>query len=156
MLELDPRLLCGEAPVYGTLAGVTLSFPRTHFLGKRLLVGDAPIQTLASEHRELDLGHVQLRAVLWGVVDLQPFQQTPSFSRGERLIQSGRDMSVEVVQNQNDLLGLRVVHIDQLLNAVCPVKLGAPLGNADVTPEPAKGSEMMKRLAVPLRSYSWS
>ena len=39
MLELDPRLLCGEAPVYGTLVGVTLGFPGTHFLGKCLLVG---------------------------------------------------------------------------------------------------------------------
>src|SRR5829696_6462030 len=134
MLELDPRLLCAEAPVYGTLVGVTLGFPRTHFLGKRLLVGDAPIQTLASEHRELDLGHVQPRAVLGGVVDLQPFQQTPSFTRGERLIQSGRGMGVEIVQNQNDLLGLRVVQIYKLLYAVCPVKLGAPLGDADVTP----------------------
>jgi hypothetical protein len=38
------------------------------------------------------------------------------------------------VQNQNHLLGLRVVQIDQLLYAVCPVDLGALLGNADVTP----------------------
>src|SRR5215204_4764265 len=134
MLELNPRLLCGEAPVYGTFVGVTLGFPRTHFFGKRFLVGDALIQTLAREHRELDLGHIQPRAVLWGVVDLQPLQQTPSFSRGERLIQSGRGMGVEVVQNHNDLLGLRVVQINQLLYAVCPVELGPPLGDAEVTP----------------------
>src|SRR5215203_360931 len=134
MLELDPRLLCGEAPVYRTFVGVTLDFPSTHFLGKRSLVGDAPIQTLASEHRELDLGHVQPRAVLWGVMDLQPLQQTPSFTRGERLIQSGRGMGVEIVQNQNDLLGIRVVQINQLLYALCPVDLGPPLGDADVTP----------------------
>src|SRR5215203_1907274 len=152
MLELDPRLLCGEAPVYGALGCVALLFPHTHFLGKRFLVGDALIHTLTSEHRELDLGHVQPRAVLWGVVDLQPLQQTPSFTRGERLIQSGRGMGVEIVQNQNDLLGLRVVQIYKLLYAVCPVELGPPLGNADVTP--AKGSLTMKRLAVPLRSYS--
>ena len=92
MLELDPRLLGAEAPVYATFVGVALLFPRTHFLGKRLLVGDAPIQTLAREYRELYLGHVQPRAVLWGVVDLQPLQQTPSFTRDERLIQSGRGM----------------------------------------------------------------
>src|SRR5829696_3878281 len=134
MLELDPRLLCGEAPVYGALGCVALLFPHTHFLGKRSLVGDAPIQTLASEHRELDLGHVQPRAVLWGVVDLQPLQQPPSFSRGERFIQSGRGMGVEVVHNQNDLLSVRVVQINQLLYAVRPVVLGPPLGDTDVTP----------------------
>src|SRR5215208_7555299 len=134
MLELDPRLLCSEAPVYGTFVGVTLGFPRTHFLGKRLLVGEALFLTLAGEHRELYLGHVQPRAVLWGVMNLQPLQQTPSFSRGERLIQSGRGMGVEVVHYQNDLQGLRVVQIYKLLYAVCPLELRSPLGNADVTP----------------------
>src|SRR5215210_7136259 len=134
MLELDPRILCGEAPVYGSFGHVTLGFPHTHFLGKRLLVGDAPIQTLASEHRELYLGHVQPRAVLRGVVDLQPLQQTPSFTRGERLIQGGRGMGVEVVHNQDDLLGLWVVQIDQFLYAVRPIDLRSPLGDADVAP----------------------
>jgi hypothetical protein len=52
-------------------------------------------------------------------------------------------MGVEVVRNQNDLLGLRVMRIDQLLYAVCPLKLGPPLGDADVTP--AKGPLTMKR-----------
>jgi hypothetical protein len=87
MLEPNPRLLRGEAPVYGTLVGVTLGFPRPRFLGKRFLVGDAPIRTPTREYRELDLGHVQPRAVPWGVMDLRALQQTPSFTRGERLTQ---------------------------------------------------------------------
>jgi hypothetical protein len=62
MLELDASIGTSEASVNGALG-----FPHTHFLGKRFLVGDALIQTLASEHRELDLGHVQPRAVLAGV-----------------------------------------------------------------------------------------
>src|SRR5919199_3180735 len=134
MLELDPRLLRSEAPVYGTIVGVALGFPRTHFLGKRFSVGDAPIQTLPSEHRELYLGHVQPRAMLRGVVDLQPLQKTPSFTRGERLIQGGRSMGVEVVHYQNDLLGLWVVQLNKLLYAVCPVELGPPLSDADGAP----------------------
>ena len=43
-------------------------------------------------------------------------------------------MGVGVVRNRNDPLGLRVVRIDQLLYAVCPLKLGPPPGDADVTP----------------------
>jgi hypothetical protein len=127
VLELDACIGAGEAPLYGALGCVALGFPRTHFLGKPFLVGDAPIQTLPSEHRELDLGHIQPRTVLWRVVDLQPLQQTPSFTRDERLLQSGRGMGVEVVHHQNDLQGLWVVQIDQLLYAVCPVELGPPL-----------------------------
>ena len=67
MFEFDASIGAGEAPLYGALGRVALRFPRTHFLGKRFLVGDALIQTLASEHRELDLGHVQPRAVSRGV-----------------------------------------------------------------------------------------
>ena len=59
MLEFDASIGAGEAPLYGALGRVALFFPRTHFLGKRFMVGDAPLQTLASQHRELNLGHVQ-------------------------------------------------------------------------------------------------
>src|SRR5215217_3710629 len=134
MLELDASIGTGEAPVYGALGRVALGFPRTYFLDKRLLVGDALIQTLASEHRELDLGHVKPRAVLGRVVDLKLRSDAPGFGRDERFIQGGGSMRVEVVHHQHDLLGLRVVQIDQLLYAMRPVELGPPLGDTDVAP----------------------
>src|SRR5215210_7746413 len=59
MLELDPRLVAGETPVYGAFGDVTLGFPRTHFPREGFTLGDAPLQTLASQHRELYLSHVQ-------------------------------------------------------------------------------------------------
>lgn len=65
----------GEMPVYVAFGDVTLGFSRTHFPGEGFKVGDTPVQTLASQHRELYLGHVQARAVLWSVVDLQPLAQ---------------------------------------------------------------------------------
>ena len=154
MLELDASIGAGEAPLYGALGRVALRFPRTHFLGKRFLVGDALIQTLASEHRELDLGHVQPRAVLGCVMNLQLTSDAPSLGRDERFIQGGGGMGVEVVQNQNDLLGLRVVAVDQLLYAMRPVELRPPLGDADVTPAGQGLRNDVKRLAVPSRSYS--
>ena len=67
MLELDPRLLCGEAPLYGAFGRVAVGLPRTYFPSQTLPVGDAPILKLAGQHRELYLGHVQPRAVLFGV-----------------------------------------------------------------------------------------
>ncbi len=81
-LELDPRLVAGETPVYGAFGDVTLGFPRTHFPREGFTLGDAPLQTLASQHRELYLGHVQpRRAVLWGVVELQPLPQASGLGR---------------------------------------------------------------------------
>ena len=63
MLEFDPRLVRGEAPVYGAFGDVTLGFPRDHFPGEGFTVGDAvPVQTLAREHRELYLGHAAILA----------------------------------------------------------------------------------------------
>src|SRR5215210_208156 len=134
MLELDASIGAGQAPVYGALGCVALGFPSTHFLGKRLLVGDAPIQTLAREHRELDLGHVQPRAELGCVVDLQLRSDAPGLGRDERFIQGGWGMGVEVVHHQHYSLGLWVVDLYRLLYAVRPVDLGPPLGDADVTP----------------------
>src|SRR3954469_4186416 len=112
MLELDASIGAGEAPVYGALGRVALGFPRTHLLSKRLSVGDALIQTLASEHAQLDLGHVQPRAVFGCVMNLQLTSDAPGLGGGERFIQGGGGMGIKVVQNQHDLLGLRVVDVD--------------------------------------------
>src|SRR5215210_5644969 len=134
MLELDPRLVAGEAPLDGALGRVALLFPRLRFLGKRISIGDALVETLPSEHRELDLGHVQPRAVLGGVMDLQLGSDAPCLGRGERFIQGGGGMGVEVVHYQNDSLGIGIVDVDQLLYEMRPVQLRPPLGDADVTP----------------------
>ena len=86
MLELDPRLLCGEAPVNGAFGRVAFGLPRTYFPSQTLPVGDAPIQTLTGKNRQLYLGHVQPRAMLWSVVDLQLRSDAPGLGRGECLI----------------------------------------------------------------------
>src|SRR5215207_8817693 len=124
MLELDPRLLCGQAPVDGAFGRVAFVLPRAH----------SPIQTLPGKHRELYLGHVQPRAMLWSVVDLQLLSDAPDLNWGERLIECGGSMGVEVVHYQHDLLGLWVVQIYKLLYAMRPVDLRSSLGDADVAP----------------------
>src|SRR5215210_9591788 len=134
MLELDPRLLAGEAPVYGAFGRVAFGLPRTHFPSQTLPVGAAPLQTLAGEHRELDLGHVQPRAMLWGVMNLQLRSDAPGLSWSERLVEGGGGVGVEVVHHHHDSLGIRVVDLYHLLYAVRPVDLGPPLGDAAVAP----------------------
>jgi hypothetical protein len=136
MLELDASIGAGQAPVYGAFGGVALSFPGPHFSGESFPVGDAPIQTLASQHAQLYLGHVQPRAVLWGVVDLQLLAWAAGFGRSKRLIlQGGRSVGVEVIHHQNDSLGVGVVvEVNQLSYAMRPLDLRPPLGDADVAP----------------------
>ena len=63
-------------------------------------------------------------------------------------------MGVEVVHRQDDFLGLGVMEAYQLLYAMRPVDLRPPLGDVYVWRQPAKGSEIMKRLAVPPRLCS--
>src|SRR5215210_2210887 len=134
MLELDASIGAGEAPGYGAFGSVALGFPRAYFPGESFTLGDALIQTLASQHRELYLGHVQPRAVLWGVVDLQLTGDASGLGGDERLIQGGGSVGVEVVHYQNDSLGGWVVDVDQILYAIRPVDLRPPFGNANVAP----------------------
>jgi hypothetical protein len=95
MLELYPRLGAREAPVNGTFDSVALGLPRGHLSSKRPPLWDAAIcQALAPEHRELYLSHVQPRAVLWGVVDLQLLAQAPGLDRIERLLKGGGGVGV--------------------------------------------------------------
>ncbi len=96
MLELDPRVSGGEAPVYGAPHRVAPLLPGGCLAAKRRPVGDAPIQALPREHGEFDLGHVQPRAVLGCVVDLQLLRQSPGLLRVERLVERRRVVGVEV------------------------------------------------------------
>ena len=111
--------------------------PRANFPSQTLPVGDAPIQTLAGKHRGLYLGHVQPRAILWSVVDLQLLSDASDLNRGERLIECGGSMGVEVVHYQHDLLGPWVVQVYKLLYAMRRVDLRSSLGDADVASRPA-------------------
>src|SRR5215210_3975133 len=154
MLELDASIGAGEAPGYGAFGSVALGFPRAYFPGESFTLGDALIQTLASQHRELYLGHVQPRAVLWGVVDLQLTGDASGLGGDERLIQGGGSVGVEVVHYQNDSLGGWVVDVDQILYAIRPQSIFVRRSVTLMWRQPARGSQTMKRLAVPFRSYS--
>jgi hypothetical protein len=67
-------------------------------------------------------------------VQLQPVGQPPGLGRRERLIQRRRGVGVEVVLHQHDPLGVGIVDIQQVLDAVRPVDAGAPVADHDVAP----------------------
>ncbi len=56
--ELHTGLCGGQSPVHPGLCGMALIFPRLGFVSYRLQSGDAPRQTLLTEHAQLDLRHM--------------------------------------------------------------------------------------------------
>jgi hypothetical protein len=55
--------------------GITLGLPSRYLFGHSLCVVDTPLETLAVQDPNLDLGHIQPTRVLGGVVKRQPVQQ---------------------------------------------------------------------------------
>ncbi len=128
MAELDARVGRGEAPADGGGGAVALLLPGRHLGAHGLLIRHPPIQTLAAQGAEFDLGAVGPTTVFGRVVDLPLVQQPLGLGRREGLVQGGRGVRVEVVQDQDDALGLRLAHIDEVLDLVGPVEPGAPRG----------------------------
>src|SRR6266540_2502822 len=125
VLELDPGALGREAPVDATTGPVARRLPRRDLPLQRRPVG---------QHTQLDLGHVQPAAML-GV-------SCSSSRSASRLASAGSNASYSdagvwvfgVVLHQHDLLGIGVVDVDQVLDAMRPVDAGAPRADRHVAP----------------------
>ena len=82
--------------------GITLGLPSRYLFGHSLCVVDTPLETLAVQAPNLDLGHMQPTRVLGGVVKRQPGQQASCFVRGKGLVQGRPRVRVQVVQDPVD------------------------------------------------------
>ena len=104
--EFDTGILGGELPVDGQVQGIAI----VHLY----LAFDAPVQTLRGQGGDLDFGDVESVAVLGRVVPLQPGRNALRLSRRKGLVEHVGMMRVEVIANQNHLLGLREMHVHQI------------------------------------------
>lgn len=68
MAEFDAGVVGGEVPPDLALIGIGLPLQGSEFGAQGLEALDAPVQTLTGQHRELDLGDVEPRAVFGSVV----------------------------------------------------------------------------------------
>jgi hypothetical protein len=73
-----------------------------------LLRGDAAIQALFGQRRELHLDHVQPTAGLRREIELKPLGESKGFRRRKRFLQRAEMVRVEVVLHQADLLRSRI------------------------------------------------
>ena len=84
-------------------------------------------------------------------MELQPASNAPRLLRGIPLVERPKRVDVQVVQHHADLLGVRVVFLDQLPQTLGDIQLGALLGNLDVPPSPVwleEGKQVARSVAL--------
>src|SRR5271157_5325744 len=127
-------LVGGEHPVDSSAALVSLRLPDVDLGNEPVAAFDAAIETLAFEHADLDLNHVEPAGVLRCVVELKPSERAARFGRWECGVESGSGVGGEVVEDDADALGLWEVDIDELAHAKGEVVSGAMISDLDPAP----------------------
>src|SRR5690606_24447329 len=138
-LQLDARILCCETPVNLGLLCVAFMLPGSDLAAQGINVGNSALQALPLEDRQFDFSDVQPAAMFRCVVPLDALSKASGLSRREALVQTGRMMDVQVVNHQNDLVGIRVNDVNQVAQHFCAVQLSAPLVHPGV---PATGQRL--------------
>src|SRR5439155_20058531 len=75
VLQLNSRVLGGEVPLDANLFAIAAFLPGRGLRGYFALGGNAPVQTLAGQHTEFRLGHVEPTAMLGRMHQLQLLRQ---------------------------------------------------------------------------------
>src|SRR5215207_292477 len=115
-MQFVPRILGCKAPLDLGARGVALVFQLLDLSPERLLVADPPVEALAAEDAQLDLGDVEPTAMLRRVMELQLPQYAPRLRGRERLIQRGRAVRVQIIEHDADNLRPRVGFVRQPLH----------------------------------------
>ena len=113
---------------------VSLRLPDVDLGNEPVAAFDAAIETLAFEHADLDLNHVEPAGVLGRVVELKPPEHAARFGRWESGVESGSGVGGEVIEDDADALGLWEVDIDELAHAKGEVVSGATISDLDPAP----------------------
>src|SRR5262245_10137149 len=128
------RLSDREAPVNGSLLGVTLLFPRCDCTRECGFVGNTAVEALLLQDTEFDLGHIQPTPMLGGVMQLELPGDPPRFGRLKRFIERRDLMGIEIVQHDTNHRGFRVAFVYQPLHSMGEVALGPLLRHLHVPP----------------------
>ena len=130
LLQLDPGVLRREPPAHLRLCSVSMILPRSDFRPQHRHFVDPAVEALAGKDAQLRLRHVQPTAVLGSVVDLQTLPQPPRLRGGKRLVQGPTRVGIQVVADQDQALRLRIVLLQESLDAPRPFDLATLRGRA--------------------------
>src|SRR5271166_2125281 len=124
----------GEQPVDSSAALVSLRLPDVDLGNQPVGAFDSAIETLAFEHADLDLNHVEPAGMLGRVVEVEPPEHAARLGRREGGVESGGGVGGEVVEDDADALGFWEVDIDKLAHAKGEVVSGATTRDLDPAP----------------------
>src|SRR5208337_2965614 len=118
---------------------------------------DAAIETLAFEHADLDLNHVEPAGVFGRVVELKPPEHAARLGRWEGGVESGGGVGGEVVEDDADALGFWEVDVDKLAHAKGEVVSSATARDLDPAPRAmgVKEDEEIDGAATGRAQVSW-
>jgi len=134
LAQLDAGVLGGPLPLDGFGVSVAVAAPGGHFGGHPGLFREAAVQALPGQDTQLALGHVEPTAVGRRVVPLETGRQAVGRLRVEGLVEGLGRVRVEVVADQDDLLGFGEVDLRQLPQHVGAVHGRAPCAHLDLAP----------------------
>jgi hypothetical protein len=99
---------------------ISLRLPDVDLGNEPVTAFDAAIETLAFEHADFDLNHVEPAGVLGRVVELKLPEHAARFGWWECGVESCSGVGREVVEDDADALGLWEVDIDELAMLISP------------------------------------
>lgn len=102
------------------------------------MVVDAAAETLALQHADLALDHVEPTGVLRGEVEFEAAQDASGLGVREGLIQRPRLVDRKIVLHDTDTGGAEIMDVDEFTHAVGVVHGGAAVGDLDVAPAPMR------------------
>ncbi len=108
--------------------------PRLQFVLQGLVVTDAAVQALAGQNAQFDFGDIEPTAVTRGIDQMESLGQVMRLLSGERFVQGGDGVRVEVVADEMNLACLREVLVQQLPDLMGPIDAGTMLRGRDTTP----------------------
>src|SRR6266496_5864328 len=92
------------------------------------------IETLTSEDAQLDFGNVQPAPMFGRMMNLQSFHKSPRFRWWKRLVERGELVGVQVIADEDDPLGIRIIDVQQLLDLFGPVDFGSSFSDVYLSP----------------------
>jgi hypothetical protein len=133
-MEFVTSVVGGKALRDRRALSITLGLQSGDALAQILHADHPTRQTAPGENTDFDLGHVEPTAMLGRVMELDPLQDAPGLGWLERFIEGRSGMRVQVILHDAHVFGMRIDRIDQPLNAVGVVALGAMVGHFDMAP----------------------
>jgi len=134
MPETNSCVGCGKSPLNDAVADVPVGFPRGDFLREFFFGADATVEALACQNSEFNFGDIHPTTAPRREMNFQSPGQPMCLLGGERLVQRGDRMCVEIVANELEAFGMRIIFLQQPTNFFCPVNAGSVVATTDSSP----------------------